>query len=196
MTSILKFIRGKLFRGSGRLPFNCDDQNPPNWIKRAEVAVELICSIAPQTDSFRISDIGCGDMKLKVMIEGRLPNAIYSGYDLIPQSKHVQKLDVEADPIPPCDMVVMLGVGEYLFAPQNVFSKTSECCKWLVVSHTINNYFKRSASEQLKLAWKNHLSDQQFSGFIESSGFRIVEKRLVGSGRAMIWLCQSTRFHD
>lgn len=190
---ILSFIRRKTFSDKRLLAFNCQDQDTPIWIERAKIAVELVASIEALPDRISVADIGCGDMKLKAMLEKVFSHLEYRGYDLVPQSEHVQKLDVEADPLSTSDVVTMLGVGEYLSDLERTLDKVSNSCRWLVISHSINDNFKRSAAELQKLNWKRHLSSRQFSSSIESSGFHILDGKPTTNGKVMIWLCKSTR---
>jgi hypothetical protein len=92
--------------------FNLDSQNSPAWLDRAEKSAELLAEFSRQRSGpLRVSDLGCGDQKLKRVLAERGVTVDYKGYDLKPQSADVEALDVERClPATQADVAAVLGV--------------------------------------------------------------------------------------
>lgn len=88
----------------------------PSWDARAEAAARM----AP--DNASILEIGVGAGAFRALVSHRCR---YLGADLAPLDPETLRLDLDRDPLPagPFDLVVMLGVMEYLRAPDRALRK-------------------------------------------------------------------------
>jgi hypothetical protein len=98
------------------------------WNARAEQAARLV------PDGARVLEIGVGKGAFRALIEARCS---YLGADLNPIDARTLPLDLDADPLPagPFDMVVLLGVIEYLHAVPKVAEKLRAAAPRLLVSY-------------------------------------------------------------
>jgi len=173
--------------------FNCHDQEQPSWFDRAERAASLIAPLAARTPRRRlsVSDIGCGDMKLRQFLESAGLNCAYQGYDLVPQHPAVAALDIRVQPLPvPTDVAVMLGVVEYLDNLAQVLERLAGEVHWLLLSHVVSDYSVYTPSKLQELGWMNHLARKDFGELLSSSGFAIEAEQLTSNGRTVLWLCR------
>lgn len=174
-------------------PFNCHDQEQPSWFDRARRAVALVAPVARQASRpISIADIGCGDVKLQQFLnEGGFDYA-YAGYDLVPQRSDVVALDIRTASLPrAADMVMMLGVVEYLDNLPQVLSRLSRDVPYLLVSHVVSDYSKYTPDGLLQLGWTNHLSREAFVNLLSASGFVVEAEEMTANARTMLWLCRS-----
>lgn len=173
--------------------FNCHDQEQPSWLDRAERAVGLIRPIAVSAGSpVTIADIGCGDMKLRQLLEAGGLIFDYRGYDLVPQSTDVTQLDISAEVLPQApDIAIMLGIAEYLGDLGAVFKRLAEQTNILLVSYVVSDYSTYTPHKLHELGWAHHLSRQAFGALLEANSFRIEAFDITANGRTVLWLCRS-----
>lgn len=172
------------------LAFNCCDQIQASWLDRARKCGDLIAHVARQLSSrVKVADLGCGDMKLRsVLLEQGTPFD-YCAFDLLPQSPDVKQLDLEHDDIPSqYDVVVLLGVIEYLRRPEHVLGRLTRCTPWLVVSHVVRDAHEYSASEVLARGWMNHLTTSEFDALLKNAGWEPRDIVTTDDGRTRLWL--------
>ena len=145
--------------------------------------------LAGRTVSRRVADLGCGDCKLRDALARLGTPCEYHGYDLLPQSADVTLLDLASQRLPqPCDVAVMLGVGEYLQALPAVLRRLHLDAAALVISHTLAEP-PRSAEELQRLGWCNHMPRAAFERLLADSGWHIRSQALTDDGKTLIWAC-------
>lgn len=141
-----------------------------SWEARAILAADFVPA------GSRVLDIGCGAMKL----EQRLPfGCSYTPCDVVRRDGRTIVADLNTDGIPEmalaeCDLVVMLGVWEYLFQPSAVLtalarSKKTVLCSYCTVDST--THLDRRA-----LGWVNDFSLAEFVQFVHDGGYRVAQQ--------------------
>ncbi|MBY5851261.1 class I SAM-dependent methyltransferase [Rhizobium ruizarguesonis] len=188
-----------MFRKKHSLPeealqFNCAEQTGTSWNERANIAAELIRKAAflDSTRWLSIADIGCGDGKLEAAIAPKLSTFTYQGYDLHPQAKRFLQLDIKNDPLPrEFDIVVLLGVLEYLPDIQPVLRELCRKCRYFVVSHTCNP-IGVSAEQIERRNWITLLSKEQFDAELDKAGFINLDDVTTSNTKTTVWLCRGS----
>lgn len=141
-------------------------QLEPAWEARAVVAADLIPA------GSRVLDIGCGAMAL----ERHLPfGAAYQPCDIVARDQRTIVADLNTQDIPrtaigAADLIVMLGVWEYLYKPNEVFTAFASTGKPIVCSYcdvNLTTHLDRRA-----LGWVNDFTLQQFVDLACASGYR------------------------
>jgi hypothetical protein len=127
-----------------RRRFNCQTQHRTTWDERAHGAVALLrCASGSQhwPDLLRIADLGCGNQRLRQCLSQGLGRPFeYVGYDLLPQSEDVVRLDVERElPSYGFDIVFCLGLLEYLRDVGSFARRLREVCRFAVTSYVVAN---------------------------------------------------------
>lgn len=188
----------KIGRTAARLPFNCSDQTNPTWRERAELCAELVQSLAlPPGRVFSLADIGCGDRKLRDALRHRGLNCRYDGYDLLPQSPEITRFDLRSDVLPRIyDVVVLLGVIEYLEKVETVFAALAAQAPWLVLSHVIRQDDHYTAARRAELGWRNHFTEAELARTLEGNGLAVVRRGLTSDRRTLLAVCRSLRFAE
>jgi hypothetical protein len=183
---------------SVRLPFNCGDQSNPSWRERAELCAELVASLdLRSSQGFSLADIGCGDQKLRDALHRQGLTCRYQGYDILPQSKAVARLDVQSETLPcPYDVVVLLGVVEYLENVEQVFASLAIQAPWLLVSHVVRQGEYYTEARRADLGWRNHLTKHEIIGLLETSGLAVVRSSMTSDNRTLIIVCRSARYKE
>lgn len=187
-----RFVRFITMTTPNLQQFNCDQQGQKSWLDRALICADLVKSIAHPDRPIDVIDIGCGDMKLSSCLKQLGLDFRYFGYDLIPQNNTVRKINVEEQsPDQKSDVVVMLGVTEYLHNLQQVLARLTNSAHYLIISHVISDHSNYSEKQLLTLNWKNHLSKAGFEFELQSAGYRIVSSTPTTNNKTTIWLCES-----
>ena len=169
--------------------FNCRDQTRPAWQDRALKACVLIEKAIEGRRLPNLADIGCGDCKLSYWLMQQGIACRYQGYDLLPQSAAVQSLDIQAQSLPAdYDVVVMLGISEYLTNLPRVLTQLRRNASALVISHAVADQ-ARSSEDLKKLGWTQHLTRAQFEQTLIEAGWRVVESAITDDSQTMIWRC-------
>jgi hypothetical protein len=138
-----------------------------------------------------VSDVGCGDRKLKRLMDEREWPICYQGFDLVPQNEDVHLLDLNLAPPPgSSDAVVVLGVSEYLDHVGASLARLTEHAPLLVVSHTVRDGDRFSEQAQQERGWKNHLSATEFEGLLAVNRWRIVDERSTSNRLTRLWLAE------
>ena len=169
-------------------PFNCADQATPTWVQRAAVCADLLAAMFPAKGAvMSLADVGCGDQKLHGSLHERGLSVIYTGYDLLPQAPEVRRFDVRCDTLPPGhDVVVMLGVIEYLSDVSGAIGRLASSVPFLVLSHVIRQEASYNQAELAELGWINHLSEEELESMLAASGFAISDRRFSPDGRTLL----------
>lgn len=141
-----------------------------DWSERAHLAASLI------GDGARVFEIGAGIGNFRMLVENRCD---YVGADLEPLAVDIIKLNIDSEPLPEngFDVVVALGVIEYLFDPRSALSRLCDGGCKVVVSYC----FSKSTSSHARLApirsergWVNDLSREEIMSCFASSGLQLV----------------------
>lgn len=186
----------KTGRTSARLPFNCSDQANPTWHQRAELCAELVGSLEfSSKKELALADIGCGDQKLREALRQRGLNCHYEGFDLMPQSSDVTRFDLQSDVLPRTyDVVVLLGVIEYLEQVEKVLAALVLKAPWLVLSHVIRQGDYYTTERRVELGWRNHFTETEIGRVLENNGLAVVRRELTSDNRTLLIVCRSMRF--
>ena len=173
--------------------FNCVDQARTTWLERADVCADILSTLAAECRrELSVADVGCGDQKLREALRARGVRVRYTGFDLVPQSAEVQSFDVRHDRFTnEHDVIVMLGVIEYLDGLHAVLERLSVQATHLVLSHVVRRDEHYTSAMLSRLGWINHLSDNELSTILNNSGYVIAAQRLTPDGRTVVLACVS-----
>lgn len=179
-----------------RLPFNCGDQDNPTWRERAALCAEFVAGLEFRSGrGVSVADIGCGDQKLREALRRKGLACRYKGYDILPQTEDVVRMDVESEALPDTyDVVVMLGVVEYLKNVEQVFASLALQAPWLLLSHVIRQGDYYSEARRAELGWRNHLTKEMITHMLEHHGLAVVRNEMTSDNRTLLMLCRSLRF--
>jgi hypothetical protein len=171
--------------------FNLDLQSTPAWLDRADKCVDLLAQLSGR-GGLRVCDLGCGDQKLRRVLEQRRMTVDYKGFDLKPQSADVETLDLESR-LPPVatDVTVLLGVIEYISDLNDLFARLAAWAPALVVSHVTRDGSKYSERELKNLGWRNHLPAAQVERMLAGAGWMVEANRKTDDERTRLWLAKS-----
>lgn len=170
--------------------FNLQSQDKHAWLDRAEKCAELLATFSEgRPGTVRLSDLGCGDQKLKRALAQRGLDVEYRGYDLMPQSAEVEAVDLERSlPQTPADIAVVLGVIEYLSDPGAFFKRLASHARAAIISHVTRSGAKYSKRDLKKLGWRNHLSAAEVEVLLAGAGWAVQARRKTEDGRTDLWL--------
>lgn len=176
---------------AGARPFNLHEQCARGWAERAEVCAGLVARLVERAGRrLKLSDLGCGDTKLRQVLTARGVDVDYAGFDLLPQHPEVRLLDLTRDDPPPgADIAVMLGVGEYLPNLAQVLQKVAASSRWLVFTHVLRGKTPISAKRLAELGWTNHLDAPALEALVARAGLEVIERRLTSNRRTVVLLC-------
>lgn len=178
-----------------RTPFNCDRQGAASWQQRATAATDLLAPLLATTDgSLRVvADVGCGDQKLRRALADRSLRCEYRGYDLLPQTPDTTRCDLHTDTLPgTADVIVMLGVLEYLRDLPAVLRRLPHSVPWLLVSHVVRERSRYTEAQLRELGWINHLTTTDLERLLLASGFHEHRTTSTDEGRVSLFLCSRT----
>lgn len=151
------------------------------WKGRSEIAAGLI-----RVDESRICEIGCGPLFL---FRQCLPRRIhYVAADLHAWTDEVLHCDLNRGELPAealatSDVTVLLGVLEYVFDLDDVFSRLGRHCPSLVTS-----YCSTDAGGSRQPMWVNHLSLSELIGLVRRHHFLIENAVAYKSGQYVLRL--------
>jgi hypothetical protein len=172
-------------------PYNTTHQRKATWVERASLACDLLSGAIAAGRIQAISDIGCGDQKLKRLIRDRGWRIIYKGFDLVPQGEQVELLDLNVTPPPGrSDVAVVLGVLEYVDDVGACMRRLSSHAPLLVVSHTVRDGDHFSQKAQQDRGWKNHLYAHEFAQLLTENGWQLIDARTTSNSRTRVWLAE------
>jgi hypothetical protein len=138
-----------------------------------------------------ISDVGCGDEKLRRLIDERGWRIRYQGFDLLPQSDAVQFVDLnQSPPGGSSDLAVALGVLEYVEDAAASLRRLAEHAPLLVVSHTVRDADRFSEQAQQARGWKNYMFADEFAELLAANRWRVLDMRSTSNGRTRLWLAE------
>ena len=181
---------------SERMPFNCNDQSTAIWHERAALCADVLASLDCRQDrELSIADVGCGDKKLQQALHRKGFTCRYQGYDILPQTREVLRFDVQTETLPSTyDVVVLLGVVEYLEHPERVFASLAQQAPWLLLSHVIRQGDYYTDARRAELGWRNHFTTEEITGMLKRSGLSVVRGEMTSDNRTLLMACRSLRF--
>jgi hypothetical protein len=175
--------------------FNCAHQGLWSWMQRAEVCADLLLDIFPSGEGVAVSDIGCGDGKLEPLLRKGGLVRTYQGYDIRPQSDKVIPFDVHKDQLPKgFDVIVMLGVIEYLNELPTVLTALSAQAPYLVLSHVIKQSDEYTPERRKELGWLNHLSRDELTSCLATANYDVMQARMDKENKTILIACRSRIF--
>lgn len=156
-------------QGSDRARWGRRDSYKPGWGGRSEVAAALT------PDGARVLEIGVGLGVFRSLVEGR---CAYLGADLAPLDARTLPLDLETDAPPPgpFDVVVLLGVVEYLTRPEAALAKLTRAAPRAIVSYCcLRADVDIGAASPARAArrWLNHFDQKAFEATLERANWRL-----------------------
>jgi hypothetical protein len=175
--------------------FNLDQQAERGWLERSARAATMLATLAAAEPGLRrLADIGCGDTKLRRSLAARDIQLAYQGFDLLPQRPDVLPFDLSTDSLSePFDVVVLLGVTEYLPDLAGTLARLKPSCRHLLLSHVLKSAKSPSPQRLAELGWRQHLTDEQLQDCIASADFRIRDRDFTPDGRTRLLLCDALR---
>jgi capsular polysaccharide synthesis protein/methyltransferase family protein/polysaccharide pyruvyl transferase len=138
----------------------------PDWAVRSAVAAGYI------SDGARVLEIGTGRGTLRQLVAGRCR---YTGADLEPLDEDTLALDISADPVPPpgtWDIIVMIGVLEYLHDPHAVLGKMAAACDRLILSYCVPRGTDPETHRRTR-GWTNALSERDLTDAATAAGLSL-----------------------
>lgn len=142
-------------------------QLEPAWEARAVMAADFIAA------GTRVLDIGCGAMKL----ERHLPfGASYQPCDVVARDARTIVVDLNTQDLPrdavaAADLVVMLGVWEYIYKPEALFRAFAASGKSILCSYC-DATLTANADRRRALGWVNDFGLEEFIGLAGATGYR------------------------
>ena len=174
--------------------FNTGEQATPAWAERAVICCDMLAPAMARREVNSVADVGCGDQKLKRVLQVLGWAVGYQGFDLIPQADDVQRLDLNVETPPnSADAVVILGVLEYVDDVAACLRRLAGCFPLMVVSHLVRDGEKYSDSEIRRRGWANHMYAEDFAKQLTENGWHIVESRTTSDLKTHIWLAEQDR---
>lgn len=153
--------------GGDRHRWGDRDEYRDFWTSRAELAATLV------PDRASILEIGVGLGAFRALVAGRCD---YLGADLVPLDEATAPLDVELDPLPSgtFDFVVMLGVLEYLHAPEAALAKIFATCQRVLLSYcAVRETQAEVVAIRRERGWLNDYSRADLIEIAERRGWRL-----------------------
>lgn len=163
--------------------YNCQDQDGSGWKIRQEEAIKLIlkCFDRSKSNVPVIGDFGCGSCGIEKLLSEKTKAPFqYYGYDTNPQTASTTKIDLDSD-FPSevyFDIVVCLGLLEYIEDVPTLLKKLRKSCNFVVLSYVFNSGLY-SADDLLKLEWSNHFTMEQINSFLKEAGFQWDEEDII-----------------
>jgi hypothetical protein len=143
------------------------------WQARSVLAADLVPA------GSRVLELGCGAMTL----EQHLPfGCSYQPSDIVARDARTLVVDLNTDGIPgnaaaACDLVVMLGLWEYLYRPAEIFADLARAGRPILCSYCpteLTAHLDRRA-----LGWVNDLSLAAFVELARAAGYRPALQRRI-----------------
>lgn len=173
--------------------FNTGNQSKATWVERAALACDLLAPAVAADEIASISDVGCGDEKVRRLIDERGWHVRYRGFDLVPQSEAVELLDLNLSaPAGHSDAAIALGLLEYVDDIGACLRRLAEHAPRLVVSHTVRDGSGFGKDVQKERGWNNHLLASEFAHLLASNRWRIMDVRTTSNRLTRIWLAERT----
>jgi hypothetical protein len=143
------------------------------WQARSVIAADLVPS------GSRVLDLGCGAMTL----ERSLPfGCAYQPCDVVARDERTIVADLNAHGVPEaalgaCDLVVMLGLWEYLFKPTEIFAALAHTGRPILCSYCPTEL--TAHVDRRALGWVNDFSLSAFLDLARQNGYRPALQRQI-----------------
>jgi hypothetical protein len=173
--------------------FNLTSQADRGWWERAHVCADLLAPLCEAGDPVRsLADVGCGDRKLERVLAERHMGLAYLGFDLVPQSDEVVPFDLNVERLPlAVDVLVLLGVTEYLEYFVTSLARQAPQCRYLILSHVMRGPKSPSAARLLELGWRNHFDEEVLVSRLKLARFDVAASRWTPDGKSLLLQCVS-----
>lgn len=173
--------------------FNLETQADRGWLERADACVSLVLGLLQADPGISsVADIGCGDGKLSRRLAVAAPKLRCAGYDLLPQSGDVTPFDLGTDTLPvPVDIVILLGVTEYLADLHAALYRLAPRCRYLILSHVLRTPASPSPQRLLELGWRNHLERPALEQAVRDAGFETLAGCPTPDGKTWLLACRT-----
>jgi hypothetical protein len=154
-------------------------QLEPAWEARALAAGDIVAA------GTRVLDIGCGAMKL----ERYLPfGCSYVPMDIVRRDERTIVADLNAGCIPDsaladCDLIVMLGVWEYLYRPDEMFAACARAGRAILCSYC--DTASTAHLDRRALGWVNDFTQDEFVELARRYGYRAQLVRRVDANQQL-----------
>ncbi len=176
-----KIVQRIIARGREREPFNLNNQH--RWSDRATAAVDLWLAHDGEwreqsSRPLHVSDIGAGNGLVGGLLSDRAAYQVqYRGYDLLPQSDGITRLDVRSGlPSGRVDLTLCLGLLEYLASSDPIISRLAEHSRFVITSyvsleaggHPLHSW---KMSKRRKREWRRHQTRLELRESFIRAGF-------------------------
>lgn len=140
-----------------------------------------------------IADLGCGDQKLLSELKQTKIQFEYQGYDLIPQSPHVKKINLNEETISlNVDIVAILGVIEYLKDISLFLKRLSPHTKCIILSYVVAGSGVYTQESRAALQWINDHTKDEIISFVKSAEYNTQKYLLIHQDRTLILLAEKS----
>jgi hypothetical protein len=158
------------------------DALEPTWDARAQLAAQFIPA------GTRVLDLGCGRMALRQFLPEQCR---YQPCDLVARGEDTIVCDFNAGEFPEAaareaDLIVMLGVLEYIADVDAFFAKLAQSKREIVLSYCATEF--TAHLDRASLGWINHFGIEELANLFDRFGFRIVRSDPVDALQILIKL--------
>ena len=183
-----RFLR--LLQSPKRAPYNLTEQARSSWVVRAETAAASIRAVVDANGPVSVADLGCGDGKLRTALEPLIGDRLqYKGFDILPQSPAVERIDLEHESVPGRHTVItLLGVSEYVTDMSKLLGRVAQSARFLCVSYTSSDSGSFDAAQVAERQWKHHHSKREVDAFARALGFRERSFTFLDDGKVGLWV--------
>ncbi len=170
--------------------YNLNNQKSSKWVGRSRIAINFINKISLNKEILKIADLGCGDQKIKNLLEEiGYRNIIYRGFDIEPQSDDVKKIDLDKEEIiGEYDVVFCMGLIEYLSNIKIFLSSVRLKTKYIILSYVVADKHNYTKDEIKFKGWKNHLYSKELERIFSELEITIKECVVADNGLTKIYL--------
>lgn len=150
-------------------------RSSPKWEDRSVVVATLI------PNELAVLDLGCG----KMFIERHLRMTAYTPLDRMAHDERTLVVDMNRDDIPietlsAADLVIALGVFEYVVDPERQFRAIARAGKPFLLSYNVGELRRRAADDAQLTDWRNDWTTVDLVQRLIGSGFAL--ERLIDYG--------------
>ncbi len=157
------------------------------WDQRAEFAAQFVPAGA------RVLDLGCGRMALRRFLPA---DCSYQACDLVARDETTIVCDFNAGEFPDAaaaqaDVVVMLGVLEYIVDVDAFFARLVRSRRDVVLSYCVSEFTE--GIDRPSLGWINHFTIYDLAALFDRHGLRIVRSDRVDQWQILVKLRPAER---
>ncbi len=171
--------------------YNLRDQKSEKWTNRSREAIDLFASLyGDRSISVRVADLGCGDMKIRdILLSHGYTNLLYQGFDCLPQTSEVKKIDFNKEKISgQFDVIFCMGVLEYLDDIPRFLLSLRGKTSYVIMSYLASDTNRYSKQDICFRGWKNHFTSRKLEGIFAGVGFSLSQKKVLDRGATMLYL--------